>query len=162
MKLRLIFFHHRNKLVLILFKLNITLVSVMSPFFTPKQVDHMLINFKVGGWRFVKKKCIRCCFFSSLFKEKKSLIADKDLINGSNVYLIYFYRIQKSTSRLQTQYVYIVSKSLAGGFFLPECLGSKWTDVRDKHQSMKGSSRALKAFGNQMKWYVSVGFCCIA
>ena len=44
----------------------------MSVFFTHKHVDHMLINFKVDGWRLVneKKKRIRCCFFSSLLKGK--------------------------------------------------------------------------------------------
>ena len=65
----------------------------MSPFFTPKPVDHMLINFKVGGWRLVKKVMYQVLsFLLSFQKKKKKMIVDKDLINESNVYL-YFYRM---------------------------------------------------------------------
>ena len=64
----------------------------MSPFSTHKHVDPMLINFKVGGWRLVneKKKMKQVLFFLLSFQRKnKSLITDKDLIKGSNVYLYF-------------------------------------------------------------------------
>ena len=63
----------------------------MSPFFTHKHVDHMLINFKVGGWRLVNEKIRnQVLFFLLSFQRKnKSLITDKDLIKGSNVYLYF-------------------------------------------------------------------------
>ena len=43
----------------------------MSPFFTPKPVDHMLINFKVGGWRLVKKVMYQVLSFLLSFQKKK-------------------------------------------------------------------------------------------
>ena len=66
----------------------------MSAFFMHKHVDHMLINFKVDGWRLVKEKKNESgvVFLLSFKRKSKSLIADKDLIKGSNVYL-YFYRM---------------------------------------------------------------------
>ena len=146
MTLRLILFCHRNKLVLILFKETVT---EHSPWFSnvsvfhAKPVDHMLSNFKVGGWRLVKKEVYQVLSFLLSFPKKKKT----DRRYGSNQWIkrYTFTECRKSTSRLQTRYIYIVSKSLAGGFFL----GNKWCQsVRDTHQSMKGRSRALNAFGD--------------
>ena len=44
----------------------------MSPFFTHKHVDHVLINFKVGGWRLVKKVMYQVLSFLLSFQKKKT------------------------------------------------------------------------------------------
>ena len=55
----------------------------------------MLINFKVGGCRLVnEKKMNQVLFFLLSFQRKnKSLITDKDLIKGSNVYLYFLQNV---------------------------------------------------------------------